>query len=148
MMKASEHTLEQIKDVILQAIGAFPPCEETMPMTDILIQANPDTGEITVSDDDNNELARTVAEDLVENAQDGFYGELQPVLRRCIASLHTQLLNAGIMKPYDILLVNEDGETVANLYCVEDDTVVLDEDMIRKIDEDLDNFLEKLMKGW
>ena len=31
---------------------------------------------------------------------------------------------------------------------MEADTVVLDEDMIRKIDEDLDNFLEKLMKEW
>ena len=147
-MKASEHTQQQIKSVILQAIGAFPPSDEAMPMTDILIQANPDTGEIAVSDDDNNELARTVAEDLAGNAQDDFYEELQPVLRRCIAGLHTQLLNAAIMKPYDILLVNEDGETVANLYCVEADTVVLDDEMIRKIDDDLDNFLEKLMKEW
>ena len=147
-MKASERTLEQIKSVIMQALGAFPPSDEAMPMTDILVQANPDTGEITVSDDDNNELARTVAEDLAENSQGGFYEELQPVLRRCIAALHTQLLNAGIMKPYDILLVNEDGETVANLYCVEADTVVLDDEMIRKIDEDLDNFLEKLMENW
>ncbi len=147
-MKASEHTQEQIKDVILQAIGAFPPSGEAMPMTDLLIQANPDTGEMTVCDDDNNELARTVAEELAGNAPDDFYEELQPVLRRCIAGLHTQLLNAGIMKPYDILLVNEDGETVANLYCVEADTVVLDDEMIRKIDEDLDNFLEKLMKEW
>ncbi len=147
-MKASEHTLEQIKSVIMQALGAFPPSDEAMPMTDILIQANPDTGEITVSDDDNNELARTVVEDFAENSQDGFYEELQPVLRRCIGELHTQLLNAGIMKPYDILLANEDGETVANLYCVEADTVVLDDEMIRKIDEDLDNFLEKLMEEW
>ncbi len=145
-MKASEHTQEQIKNVILQAIGTFQPSGEAMPMTDILIHATPDTGEITVCDDDGNELARTVAEDLAENAEGDFYEELQPVLRRCIAALHTQLLNAPIMKPYDILLVNDDGETVANLYCVEDDTVVLDEEMIRKIDEDLDNFLEKLME--
>ena len=50
------------------------------------------------------------------------------------------------MKPYDILLVNDEGETVANLYCVEEDTVVLDNEMIRKIDDDLDNFLKKLME--
>ena len=60
--------------------------------------------------------------------------------------MHAQLLDAGIMKPYDILLVNDEGETVANLYCVEEDTVVLDDEMIRKIDDDLDNFLKKLME--
>ena len=40
----------------------------------------------------------------------------------------------------------DEGETAANLYCVEEDTVVLDNEMIRKIDDDLDNFLKKLME--
>ena len=75
-----------------------------------------------------------------------FYGDIQPVLRRCINEQRETLLNAAIMKPYSILLLDDDGETVADLYTVEDDTVVLDDEMIRKIDEDLDDFLDKLMK--
>ena len=105
-MKASEHTLEQIKSVISQALGAFPHSDE---------------------DED-------------------FYNGILADLRRAVGDMHAQLLDAGIMKPYDILLVNDEGETVANLYCVEEDTVVLDNEMIRKIDDDLDNFLKKLME--
>lgn len=145
-MKASEHTLEQIKNVISQALGAFPHSDEALPMTDILIQANQDSGELVVSDDENNELARAVIEEFAGNEDEYFYNGILADLRRAVGDMHAQLLDAGIMKPYDILLVNDEGETVANLYCVEEDTVVLDNEMIRKIDDDLDNFLKKLME--
>ena len=133
--------MEQIKSVISQALGAFPHSDEALPMTDILIQANQDSGELVVSDDENNELARAVI-----NEDEDFYNGILADLRRAVGDMHAQLLDAGIMKPYDILLVNDEGETVANLYCVEEDTVVLDNEMIRKIDDDLDNFLKKLME--
>ena len=71
-MKASEHTLEQIKKVISQALGAFPHSDEALPMTDILIQANQDSGELVVSDDENNELARAVIEEFAGNEDEDF----------------------------------------------------------------------------
>ena len=71
-MKASEHTLEQIKSVISQALGAFPHSDEALPMTDILIQANQDSGELVVSDDENNELARAVIEEFAGNEDEDF----------------------------------------------------------------------------
>ena len=145
-MKASEHTLEQIKSVISQAFGAFPHSDEALPMTDILIQANRDSGELVVSDDENNGLARAVIEEWIGNEDNDFYDKIRPVLNHVIGKLRPQLLDAGIMKPYDFLLVNDESETIADLYCVEEDTVVLDDEMIRKIDEDLDDFLKKLME--
>ena len=92
------------------------------------------------------DLARAVIVEFAGFEDEDFYNGILTDLRRAVGDMHAQLLDAGIMKPYDILLVNDEGETVANLYCVEEDTVVLDNEMIRKIDDDLDNFLKKLME--
>ncbi len=145
-MRVSEQALQQIKDAITTAVTAFPADVEALPMTDILVQASQDSGEFVVSDDDNNELCRMNIAEWSNYSGEDFYGDIQPVLRRCINEQRETLLNAAIMKPYSILLLDDDGETVADLYTVEDDTVVLDDEMIRKIDEDLDDFLDKLMK--
>lgn len=145
-MKASEQTLRQIKEALAAAAKCYPPTGEAMPITDLTVQASQDTGDLAVSDDDNRELSRVNITEWAGCDSENFYGEIQPVITRCINGERTALLNAGIMKPYSILLADDDGETVADLYTVAEDTVVLDDDMIRKIDEDLDAFLEKLMK--
>lgn len=146
VMRVSEQALQQIKDAITTAVTAFPADVEALPMTDIIVQVSQDSGEFVVSDDDNNELCRMNIAEWSNYSGEDFYGDIQPVLRRCINEQRETLLQAAIMKPFSILLVDDDGETVADLYTVEDDTVVLDDEMIRKIDEDLDDFLDKLMK--
>lgn len=145
-MKVSEQALQQIRDAITTAIAAFPTDVEALAMTDIIVQVFQDSGELVLSDDDNNELCRMNIAEWSNFAGEDFYNEIQPVLRRCINDVRDTLLNAAIMKPYSVLLVDDDGETLADLYTVADDTVVLDDEMIRKIDEDLDDFLDKLMK--
>ena len=40
----------------------------------------------------------------------------------------------------------DDKETVEELYLVDDDTVIIDPDLMQGLDEDLDKFLENLLK--
>ena len=52
----------------------------------------------------------------------------------------------SIMKPFSFVLEQDDKEAVAELYLVDDDTVIIDPDLMEGLDEDLDKFLENLLK--
>ena len=54
--------------------------------------------------------------------------------------------NLGLLKPFSYVLENDDKETVAELYVVDDDTVIIDEELMADLDQDLDNFFQKLLK--
>ena len=54
--------------------------------------------------------------------------------------------NMGIMKPFSIVLEDEDQTAIADLYLADDDTIILGDDLMQGLDQDLDNFFEQLMK--
>lgn len=147
-MKVGEQTKQLIKSAIKTTIDAYAPsADEAKQITDITIEVNQETGDLVTLDDSGEELARVNIEEWAGNTSDTFYDEIQPVLRRTIGEMKQQLLEAGIMKPYSILLADDEGDTLADLYTVEEGTVVLDDEMIREFDEDLDSFLDRLMNN-
>ena len=52
----------------------------------------------------------------------------------------------SILKPYSFVLEDDDHENVAELYLVDDDTVIIDEELMAGLDKDLDDFLTDLLK--
>ena len=52
----------------------------------------------------------------------------------------------SILKPYSFVLEDDEKENVAELYVVDDDTVIIDPELMAGLDEDLNNFLENLLK--
>jgi hypothetical protein len=146
MIKTGEKTYAQLKRVLTKTIEKFPPSEEDLPVTDIIIQVNQSSGDITTFDDDGNEITRANIEEWIGNTSPTFYQDIVPVIRHTLKEMHRRLLSCGIAKPFDILLTDDEGETVADLYSIDEGTVVLTDEDIRQIDEDLDAFLDHLMK--
>ena len=54
--------------------------------------------------------------------------------------------NLGILKPYSFVLEDDEKETVAELYVADDDTIIIGGDLMEGLNEDLDNFLDNLLK--
>ena len=52
----------------------------------------------------------------------------------------------SIIKPFSFILENDDKENVAELYLVDDDTIIIDPDLMEGLDDDLNKFLEELLK--
>ena len=52
----------------------------------------------------------------------------------------------GILKPFSFVLENDEKEILAELYLADDDTVIISGELMEGLDQDLDNFLEKLME--
>lgn len=145
-MKPSEQTIQQIERALRKIAAKFPPEKEAEIMTDIHIRVSQDTGEIRAYNDDEEELDRCVVEEWIENPDENFYQEITSIIRKCIEKLKDTVEGMSILKPFSLVLEDDDKESVAELYLVDDETVIIDPDLMEGLEDDLNNFLEKLLK--
>ncbi|MBO7046802.1 MAG: hypothetical protein J6W38_10730 [Prevotella sp.] len=144
-MKATEQTLQQIERAIRKISEKFPTSNEATQMTDIHLRVTQESGELMAFDDDDNELNRCIVEQWIDNKDDDFFEQITPVLRRCLDSQKQVIENMSILKPYSFVLEDDDKESIAELFVVDDDVVIIDPDLMEGLDKDLDDFLEKLL---
>lgn len=145
-MKATDQTLQETERALRKVTEKFPPAEEATMMTDIHLRVIQDTGELLTYDDDDNEINRCVVEQWIDNKDDHFYEEVAAILRQQIEKHKEQVEQMSILKPFSFVLEDDDRETVAELYLVDDDTVIINDELMANLDQDLDEFLEQLLK--
>lgn len=145
-MKANEQTQQQIERAIRKIAQKFPSDEDTSILTDIHLRASQDSGELLAFDDDDKEITRCVVEEWIDNKDDNFYQEITTLLRNILKRMRNTVDNLGILKPYSLVLENDDKESIAELYVADDDTIIIDGELMEGLDKDLDSFLDKLLK--
>ena len=145
-MKATEQTLQQIERAIRKIAEKFPAKDDATLMTDIHIRVTQETGELMAFDDDDNEITRCVVEQWIDNKDDDFYDQIASIIRRCLDKQKSLVEHMGILKPYSFVLEDDDKESAGELYVVDDDTVIIDTELMADLDKDLDDFFEKLLK--
>ena len=146
-MKATEQTLQQILRALRKVAEKFPNNVEASVLTDVHVRVNQDTGEVQFFDDDDKEVTRCVVEQWIENKDDDFYEHVTSVIRGCIEKEKDLIDNLSILKPYAFVLEDDDRESVAELYVADDDTVIIDSELMKDLDKDLDNFFKNLLKS-
>lgn len=147
-MKFSQSALSLLEDTIRQAIGKYScGCEQSI-VTDIHLQANQSAGEFIIFDDEDEELANTTIEEWVSYEGDDFYKNLERILSSILCSLKNEGVfdKLTIMKPFSFVLVDEDKETLAELLLIDDDTLLVNEELLKGLDEELDAFLKELLE--
>ncbi len=145
-MKASEQTIQQVERAIRKIAEKFPMSDDLSVMTDIHIRVTQETGELMAFDDDDKEITRCVVEQWIDNKDDDFYPQTASIIRRCLDKQKKLIENMGILKPYSFVLENDDKESEGELYVVDDDTVILDTELLADLDKDLDDFFKNLIK--
>ena len=145
-MKATEQTIQQVERALRKVAEKFPRQEEATLLTDLHIRVNQETGELLVFDDDDKELTRCVVEQWIENKEDSFYQDVTNTLRTVLNKQKGTIEGMSILKPYSFVLEDEDRENIAELYVVDDDTVIIDEELMAGLGKDLDDFLANLLK--
>lgn len=144
-MKTTELTIQQIERAIRKIADKFPPSEEASVMTDIHFRVTQDTGEFVAFNDNDEEINRCIIDDWIDNTSDTFYDEIPSIFRKCLDKMKDTIENMSILKPFSFVLENDDKESIAELYLVDDETVIIDPDLMQGLNEDLDNFLKKLL---
>ncbi len=145
-MTANEQTYQQIERALRKAASKFSPDAETKPLTDLYIQVKQESGELKIYDDDDNELTRCVVEEWIGNTDENFYSAVRPIIIKSIKSIKDITENVAILKPYSYVLMDDDYETIDELYLVDDDTILISGKLMEGLDDDLETFWEKLSK--
>ena len=148
-MKMSEQSRVSIVSALKTALCRYASEGDETVVTDFHLQPNSESGELIIFDDDDLELSRTIINEWVEYESDDFYTVVEPILRAEVEALKEsgKLEKLCLMKPYSFVLVDEDKETVAELLLVdEDDTLLLNDELLKGLDEELDAFLKDLLE--
>lgn len=148
-MKLSAQSHTSIVSSLREAIDKYIADGEQTVVTDIHLQPKQDSGELVIFNDDDEELSRTIIEEWVEYEGEDFYSIAERILRGEINSLKDKgaLDKLCIMKPYSFVLVDDDKETVAELMLIDDeDTLLLNDELLKGLDEELDAFLKDLLE--
>ena len=145
-MKATEQTVQQVERALRKVSEKFPASDEASILTDIHLRVTQETGELVAFDDDDKEITRCVVEQWIDNKDDDFYKHVANTLRSVIKKHKTQAESLSILKPYSFVLEDDDKNTVEELFLVDDDLVIIDEELMAGLDKDLDDFFDQLMK--
>lgn len=146
MMKATEQTIQQVERTVRKIAQKFPENDETSILTDVHIRVTQETGELVAYDDDDQEITRCIVEQWIDNKDDDFYDSITLFLRSFLKKNHELIDHLGILKPFSFVLEDDDKEHIAELYVADDDTVIVSGDLMKNLDQDLDHFLDDLLK--
>ncbi len=144
-MKATSQTIQQIERALKKIAAKYPQGREELTLTDIQLQVKAESGELLAYNDDDEELTRCVVEQWMDCHDEDFYEQVTPVLRQTIQGMKETLEGMSILKPYSFVLVDDDKETLNDLYLVDDDTVLLNGELLQGLDEELNDFLKQLL---
>lgn len=146
-MKISNQTATQINQILDELIKRYSPGTDPCSMTDLSFQVNQETGELTVLDDRDDEIVGMTIDEWIDNQEEDFDDYVAQVLRKMILKRITELEALSIVKPYSFLMVDDNNETVTELYLVDDDEVVFEkQELMAGLEKDLDDFINRLMK--
>ena len=144
-MKANEQTQQQIERFINKIAQKFPMHgDEALLLTDIHIRVTQDSGEMLAFDDDDQEITRCVVEQWIENKDENFYDQVLLILRDQLKRHRNTVDNLGILKPFSIVLENDDKENIGELYLADDDTIIVSGDLMEGLDKELNELKQKL----
>jgi len=144
-MKATQQTIQQIQRAIRKVADKFPATADPV-LTDIHLQVKPESGELLAYNDDMEELTRIVVNQWLEPTEDDLYEAASVAIKQSIGGLQTEVERMSILHPFSFVMMGEDGETMNDIYIVDDDTLILDTELLKGLDEELDEFLANLMK--
>ena len=147
-MEITEQTILQVERFIKKVAQKFPTVEESEAslLTDIHIRVSQDSGEMLAFDDDDVEITRCVVEQWIDCKDENFYDEIADCLRGLLRKNAEIIDNLGLLKPFSFVLEDDDKQHLGELYLADDDTIILGGDLMQNLDQDLDGFLDELLK--
>ena len=143
-MPLSTQTQESLKNAIKEMARSFITAEETS-VTDFHLYVNGETGTLTIYNDDDKPLARVHIKEW-EHTHDE--KEYEKELRHELGKMQEDGIfdSLNIAKPYSFVLVDEEKEAIVDLLYIDDDTVILNEDLLKGFDEEMNEFLKHLLE--
>ena len=144
-MNTNEQTLHQIERALKKTAEKFAAIpQEDAVLTDFYLLVRQESGELLVFDDDEHEITRCVVEEWIGYSSEDFYTAIQPVLQAALKRCAPLLEEMSVLRPCSFVLLDDEQQTVAELFLIDDDTMILGQDLMVGLSDDLDAFWQKL----
>ena len=145
-MEVNESVCGNLAVAISQALKGFVSDNDNPVVTDIHLKPLRDSGELVICDDDR-ELSRYRIACFSEWPESEFLSLAEDHLRKALSIVNTEmpLEFLNIWKPYSVVMADEDGETLAELMLIDEETQLVSQTLLANLDEELDQFLRDLM---
>lgn len=149
-MKLGIQSRISVIDAIKKALNKYFIDTERDVLTDIHLQPILETGELVVYNDEEEELSRSIIPAWVDCNPEEFYMSIETVLEGILVELNNEgyFDKLNLIKPYSFVLIDEEKETVADLLLVdENETVFINDELLKGLDEELNLFLKDLLEN-
>lgn len=157
MVKLSEQSRSLLESVLQTLVDRYgSPCAEPV-LTDFHFHASQETGDLTVTDDDGTRIgcvnvvewcSSDSSDTTDDDAAEAFHHLVRTQLTDVLSRFNKEgaLENLSVWKPYSFVLVDDDFETLCDLLLISDDTLIVTGQLLQGLDEELNDFLENLLK--
>ncbi len=137
-----------IENTFTSAIKKLTKRESEDLISDLYVQADGESGELQIFDEDENLLEKVVIFDWInKNNDEHFTKNVIALLKAVLTGLTTKNIfeNPCFLKPLSVNLVDEDFVIIEELLFIGDDTFRLDDPLLKDLDEELDEFINDLL---
>ena len=146
----SQNTLSSyLETLVRESLQLLQTQYATDMLTDLYWQVDLASGSFAVWNDNQQQLAKASVKEWVSEDVDKSVSlaEIEQVLRQILSKLEAEnfLEKINVQMPFSILMVDEEMETLSELYFLDDEAMPLDNNIIRHIDDELDSFFKQLM---
>lgn len=147
-MKLSAASQSVIESAIKKATNKFICGDEQCIVTDIHLQPLIGAGELIIFDDEDVQLASANVQEWVDCDPEEFNEGIESLLCSLLKKMQDEgcFEHVSIMKPYSFVMVDEDKESVSDLLLMDDDTLLVNNELLKGLDEELDSFLKELLE--
>ena len=142
----SESSLRQAIEQALKNIAAEE--DDFKVVTDFHLHLDSDTGEVSIADDTDAIVASAVVEEWIDLEGDDEVEGMAHVLTALLQQMSDEQVfeHVNVSKPFPFVLEDDNQESIQELFYVDEDIIVLNNDLLKDMDKDLDDFFDKLMK--
>ena len=125
--------------------------ESQAAIVDLYLLPNPEAGEFSVIDDEDHLLIKVPVAVWQENYEtldsEAELKECESLLSEIVHKANDEgaFERINLLKPFSVLMVDEEMETLAELLLLDDEQYLVDDHFLKHMDEELVAFFEKLM---
>lgn len=148
-MKINSQSQSEIQQTFQKVCSRYENIEEEA-ITDFYVEVKLDSGQMTVLDDDDRLLEETTIGEWADHRDeedDELNVQIARDIRKELEKLekNSEIAKMKVMKPFSFVLVDSDKEVIEDLLIVDDENVMIGSDLMAGLDDELDDFIEKLL---
>ncbi len=144
MMSQLEDWSQRLIDEAIRKVAENSP-EEVI--TDFHVRTNSDMGEVCICDDNDEVLSKGNIEGFEEKNEDEFRKIICKTFRQILSKMDAQHTfdSLNIFRPFSFVISDEKQEMSEDLYVVDSDTIMVSDELLKGLDEELNDFLNNLL---